>query len=196
MRNASEVDDVVERVRKKLGIYNQEKFDIIEILSTKLKGHIAGFTLQVWADHYFTDEEAWFDSEGPKIVVKQSVYDGAALGNQRDVFTLTHELGHLILGHRGVRFRKTERDRQAQHDRITGDEEHEARLFAAAFIAPTAMLYPGITVAEIRNRFILSETAAQKRLNEYNQYWRRKNKMERPLPQNVIDFLAEFEKRR
>ena len=47
------------------------------------------------------EAEAYTEFSPPQIVVRESVYLGAANRNGRDRMTMAHELGHLVM-HAGV----------------------------------------------------------------------------------------------
>ena len=69
--------------------------------------------------------------DGNILYIRDSVYLGMTKSSPRDVFTLFHELGHVLLGHRQV----LARDRLGEHS-WTEDSEWQANWFAGEILMP------------------------------------------------------------
>lgn len=96
------------------------------------------------------------------ILLRESVYDGAARGECRARFTMCHELGHLGL-HRGVSFARIN---PAAPPKIYQNSEWQADVFASHLLMP-AYLIQGYASAEmVMADFGVSRAAAMARLTK------------------------------
>ena len=99
------------------------------------------------------------------IKIREDVYEGAYNNNGRDRFTLSHELGHLIL-HSGV---SLARQPTKPNHQIYEDSEWQADTFAAELLMPTKHIKSSHTIFDIVNIFGVSTDAAMVRLNKLSQ---------------------------
>lgn len=79
--------------------------------------------------------------------------------------TIAHEVGHMIMGHRGV----LNRGPIAELDRgygSTARAEYQANIFAAALLVPLHATVKVMTVDEIMKQFRVSKQAATIRLKQ------------------------------
>ena len=94
------------------------------------------------------------------ILLRESVYDGAARGESRARFTMSHELGHLGL-HRGVSFARIN---PAAPPKIFQNSEWQADVFASHLMMPAALLRGYDSVDAVMADFGVSRSAAMTRL--------------------------------
>jgi Zn-dependent peptidase ImmA (M78 family) len=109
--------------------------------------------------------------------------------------TVAHELSHYILGHKGHLNRSVTKSAVEVSVRHIVNQESEARRTAPIILAPEYLIREGATVAEIISSFGLSEEAAMIRKEEIEAIRRRRRGELRPLPQSIIDYLREAERR-
>lgn len=143
-------------------------------------------------DDEMPSEQAWMDTEQCTLQVRETVYAAALSGDPRARFTIIHELGHLVLGHKG-RFQRKVQD-QKYDNASTRIKEAEANKFAAYFLAPTA-LAEGLSESELVERFQLSSQAAIIAKERIERDVRRRTGGARQLPASVVDFLLEAKAR-
>jgi hypothetical protein len=106
--------------------------------------------------------EACYVPENSALYIRASVFDEMCTGGKRAVFTLGHELGHIILGH------KRTINRFAPNARIEVycNSEWQANRFAAEFTMPLELINEErlFTVESLVRRFGVSEKAAGVRI--------------------------------
>lgn len=107
------------------------------------------------------DEARTYPDRG-LILLRQSVYDGAARGEARPRFTMCHEVGHLGL-HRGVAFARID---HAQSHRIFENSEWQADVFASHLLMPSHLLQDYSSVDSVMADFGVSRAAAIARLEK------------------------------
>lgn len=102
--------------------------------------------------------------EGAVICIERSVYERACRNDQRSRFTIIHELGHLILGHR----RTVNREVSQQVLKTYEDSEWQADQFAGEFLMPlNVMIAQGLRSADAVSRYFwVSIPAAAKRISQ------------------------------
>lgn len=94
------------------------------------------------------------------IVLREDVYFGARSGNGRDLFTIAHEVGHLVLHQSENLVQRYGRGDPA----LFCQPEWQADTFAAEFLMDLRKIRPGDTPHLIARRFGVSITAAQRRV--------------------------------
>lgn len=124
----------------------------------------ANARFEVIEDHLMGDDDARTYPEQGLILLRQSVYDGAARGEARPRFTMCHELGHLAL-HRGVSF---SRINQQNPQKIYCNSEWQADIFASHLLMPQTLLAGYTAPQNIASDFGVSLSAAQTRLHKMN----------------------------
>ncbi len=146
-----------------LGASATGKVDIIEILDCYLPHVDSNFIFEIVPDVDLGEDHAQTLPDRNLIRVKESVYDGARVGNGRDIFTLAHELGHLFL-HRNVS--SFARSNEDSNHKIYEDSEWQADCFAAEFLMPYAEAINCKSENEIVERFGVSYKAAEVRFEK------------------------------
>jgi Zn-dependent peptidase ImmA (M78 family) len=89
------------------------------------------------------DDEAYFDSEKKLLHLRESTFCAASAmftytetERRRARYTIAHEIGHIALGHDGVRYRGQTNAIAEEVVRKIRRQEREAERFAAVFLAP------------------------------------------------------------
>ncbi len=99
------------------------------------------------------------------IKIREDVYRRAGEGKGRDRFTLSHEIGHLIL-HTGIALA---RGPDPSDHKPYEDSEWQANTFAAEFLMPVEHVCATRSIAEVAKRFGVSCDAARTRLEKLKQ---------------------------
>ncbi|UCV18636.1 ImmA/IrrE family metallo-endopeptidase [Ferribacterium limneticum] len=96
--------------------------------------------------------------------IRDDVFEGACWNDPRARFTVFHELGHGLLGHR----RTINRAQAVAKLKVYEDSEWQANQFAAEFLMPLEVIQrDGLTTAfEIQMHFDVSFQAAERRFNQ------------------------------
>jgi|ERR1039458_288667 Zn-dependent peptidase ImmA (M78 family) len=179
-------------LRVAIGVDDQVNLDVIEFLRRmKRQGYISDYVRV--PDVAMLDAEAKFKPDERKIYIRESVWAAAEKGIDRPRFTIIHECAHAALDH------QFERKRSLFGHAITEmrvasirRDEKQANKLAACIIAPfhRSDFSLTTTAGRLMERFGLSSPAASIRIEEMAGIFRRLNKLPRPLPPGVVDFLA------
>jgi hypothetical protein len=113
------------------------------------------------------DVEACWDPDNMTIHIRSDVFVRACQNDPRACFTIMHELGHALLGHR----RTINRSGIQRDVKTYEDSEWQANQFAAEMLMPLdAMKTKKInTPLKIENHFNVSQLAALKRVKQLSQ---------------------------
>lgn len=144
--------------------------DVVELVERLIRsGRLAGLKIVVRPDQELPNDEARAFVEDRIIELRQSVYDGARHGVPRYRMTLMHEIGHIILDHRGEPKSRIP-GVGAREEGIPAPKsvERQATVFAAAFLMPRAQVRKCADVAELAARLNVSATAARIRFENVN----------------------------
>jgi hypothetical protein len=109
------------------------------------------------------DGKTEFANDSVVITVKRSVHEKAFWGDGRSRMTLAHELAHGVLHYGAPLFRKSDAAGATELSRINAAEsaEHQAKVFAAAFLIDDAVASTLSSPEEISMEFIVSLEAAK-----------------------------------
>jgi Zn-dependent peptidase ImmA (M78 family) len=122
------------------------------------------FSFEVVEDDQLPKNEyAHTDVVNHVIRIKESVYDGAYVGNGRDRMTIAHEIGHYVL--MCVRGFGLQRNLSKTPARTYEDPEWQAMCFAAELLVP-AHLVRGMGASEIARKCGVSREAAEYQLRK------------------------------
>jgi Zn-dependent peptidase ImmA (M78 family) len=195
-RDDDEIERIVNALRIRLGIAVEDQPDMAEVLSrAKALGIIKDYVLV----DYLPNAEAKYDPDEQKIFITKRAFIALRNGSKRERFTIAHELGHDELDHSRVRYR-TSLPRSVTGKPASRSEEldeSEANRFAAAFLCPSdrANYVPGMTADQLAEKFDVSLEVARIRLEVLKRMYYRKNRIPRPLPKGVVDFLKAAERK-
>jgi hypothetical protein len=141
-RDDADIERVARQFRKKLGIDDQLRPDMTTVI-IKLKDHGLIKNYVRVPDHEMPDDEACFDSEDKLLYIRESTFCAASAmytyretERRRARFTIAHEIGHITLGHKGLRYRGATSTDAKEFGRKLRRGERDAERFAAAFLAP------------------------------------------------------------
>lgn len=189
------MDRIAISVRKRFGVHHQR---VPDMLSCIYKARAAGFIKcyrRVSVSEM--DEFADFDPDTGILGVREDVWQEAYFGVPHARFTIAHEIGHAVLGHSQRRFRAALSRERLDVPKVTKVDETQADAFAAAFLIPPALVEadPSLTAKQLAEMFGVSLKCASIRLPQLQRLYRIAHGIKRELPQNVIDFLASFDKK-
>lgn len=117
---------------------------------------------EVLEDHLLGDDDARTYPDRGVIQLRQSVYDGASAGKARPRFTMSHELGHLVM-HRNVAFNRVNPE---SPPKIYQNSEWQADAFASHLLMPYELVRCYFDVEAVMRDFGVSFTAASARLTK------------------------------
>ena len=93
-RSRRNIRNIVNTLKEKWGLKGK-KIEILKFLEIIVS--LIGYNYEIVEDSQLKTNYAEFDSTDKIIRIRESVYNGAAIGNTRDRFTVAHEIGHMIL---------------------------------------------------------------------------------------------------
>lgn len=133
-------------LRIRLGIDDQLRPDMTTVIfKLKDRGIIENYVRV--PDDQMPDDEAYFDSEKKLLHLRESTFCAASAmftytetERRRARYTIAHEIGHIALGHDGVRYRGQTNAIAEEVVRKIRRQEREAERFAAAFLAPAHLV--------------------------------------------------------
>lgn len=110
------------------------------------------------------DVEACWDPESITMHIRDDVFEKACWGDPRARFTIMHELGHGLLGHR----RTINRSGAERQPKVYEDSEWQANQFAAELLMPLDVIHSHQlnTAIKIERHFRVSYQAAALRLKQ------------------------------
>lgn len=197
IREIEDLESAADAARAKFGLWGQAPVDMMTIIiKMKRLGMIKNYRRV--RDEAMPHDESTYDSIDQILYIPERTFLAMNRGDSRAQMTIAEEVGHIALGHEGVRHRTTDESKTGRPDpekldkNIRRDEAH-ARRFAAAFLVPRALVDEPhkISSEELSNRFNLSRRAAEIRKEELERLYRREHGIKRPLPQGVFNFLKE-----
>jgi hypothetical protein len=151
------------------------------------------FSYRIGLPEELGEDEAVLDEATHTLIIRDAVMEDVKAGRERARFTVAHELGHYMLGHKGMKQRTgrpfaypTARDRT---------DEAEANLFASYFLVPTALARNAENPEEIAMRFQVSLRVAEIAFERIQRVERKATGQRRRPPDSVIDFLREAKRR-
>jgi len=159
--------DIAHSAQMLRSFLQQSKIKFLPIIKVYELLHIcfdSNARFEVVEDHLMGDDDARTYPEQGVILLRQSVYDGAACDEARARFTMCHELGHLAL-HRGLSF---SRINQKNPPKIYCNSEWQADIFASHLLMPQGLMVGYDAAQTIARDFGVSLSAAQTRLHKMN----------------------------
>jgi Zn-dependent peptidase ImmA (M78 family) len=155
------------------------------------------------SDADMPDDLAAFDPDTGLLRLQESTFVAAnevvscPPERMRARFTIAHEFGHVFLGHKRTRHRNiSDRPIEQIAPTIIRDER-DADRFAAAFLAPAHLIENPLFLStrDLVDRFGISLTASEIRLETLRRMHRRAHDIPRPIPDSVYKFLEDAAKR-
>jgi hypothetical protein len=138
-RSDLETRRLAKGAREYFGVSAQHRVDVIACLNRNTVRTVMGgkrLNFQVRPDREMSGNDG-STSYGKGIVtiaVKQSVYDAALMGDGRARNTLAHELGHAVMHDGPPMARRVEGSLRPGWIKPFESAEHQAKVFAAAFL--------------------------------------------------------------
>jgi Zn-dependent peptidase ImmA (M78 family) len=167
-RSDKQVREIAHRTKLDYKADNRWPVNIIDHLQS---GRILTIQGQRKLVYRIVDDREMVDSDGrtdfsPEAVVisvKRSVHEKANWGDGRSRMTLVHELGHGVMHPGAAKFRRSDAVGTTSISRINASEsaEHQAKVFASAFLIDDAFAATLANADEISEQFGVSSTAAE-----------------------------------
>jgi len=162
-RSKDTIRDAAQQLRQRLGVEGEYAPDMVYVLR-KLEKLSPKTTMVLVSDSELPLMEARADPEKRTITIKTSVFDNLKLAEPHARWMVAHELGHLILHHKGAKYRSTNKSFVVS---VEKQQELEAQMFAAAFLLPAELASTFESAKEIAQRFHVTLEAAKVRLEAF-----------------------------
>ncbi|HVI27442.1 ImmA/IrrE family metallo-endopeptidase [Hansschlegelia sp.] len=184
-----EIEGQTRLARQVAGIDNQLQPDLMTVITAYKRAGSRPFNYQRCGYDDLPEAEAAWDASKSILMMRHDVFGRMNSNEPRARFTISHELGHFWLKHSGIRNRSITPSIAERLVSQIRREEREAMRFAPAFLAPAHLIDPFASIEEIMETFLLSKEAATIRSQELQRLYRRKNRIERPLPASIEEFI-------
>ncbi|WP_270505597.1 ImmA/IrrE family metallo-endopeptidase [Paraclostridium sordellii] len=165
-RSKIEIEERASIIRKLFSVFYPEiegdRFPVLNFVEHVIPRIDENFNFVVVSTNELKDCYAVTDINDNTIKVREDVYDRAVDGNERDLFTIAHELGHLLLHSN----QKVELARGDSPMMIYESTEWQANTFAAALLMPADKITSEDTKFTVARKFGVSITAAELRLKK------------------------------
>ncbi|MEG2610495.1 MAG: ImmA/IrrE family metallo-endopeptidase [Bacilli bacterium] len=139
-----------------------DKFPVLEFVEHVIPRLDEKFNFLVVSPEELKDCYGVTDINDNTITVREDVYNRAVEGNERDLFTIAHEVGHLFLHSN----QKVELARGNTPMKIYESTEWQADTFAASLLMPANKISNKDTKFTVASRFGVSLQAAEVRLKK------------------------------
>ena len=150
-----EIRAVAAEVRKLLSISDSSEIPILRTLEYIVT--VLDYELDIVNDSQLPNKYAETYPSEKLIVIRQSVYEGAFLGDKHSRFTIAHEIGHLFL-HENNRI-SFARNSDIENLKPYESPEWQANVFAAEFLVPFSEIQT-LTQDEIAKKYNVSKKVA------------------------------------
>ncbi|PXX73714.1 ImmA/IrrE family metallo-endopeptidase [Rivihabitans pingtungensis] len=164
-RRVAEIRVSANNVRRILGIGGTPQDINVGLLLDQLSvKYSITYDVLESADMPHRDIEACWDPDSMTMYIRSDVFRKACSNDSRARFTIMHELGHVLLGHR----RTINRSRADCQPQIYEDSEWQANQFAAELLMPLDVICSEQldTATKIEKHFRVSHQAAVRRINQ------------------------------
>ena len=151
--------------RRELGFRDDQLIDGMTLI-TKLKARYPKFNYRRVPDKQLPGGEAQWDSDKKLLIIPESVFCGMNRGVPRDLMTVVHEVGHILLGHKGKLNRAPVGNTAERLSSRVRRMEIQAKRYAAAFLMPDTPQLRKMQVSEIERVFGVSAEAVRNRKSE------------------------------
>lgn len=161
----ADIRSSADNVRSVLGIGNEPQAIDFGLLLDHLSVKYS-ITYDVLEPHEmpYPDVEACWDPESMTMHVRSDVFEKVCQDDPRARFTIVHELGHGLLGHRRT-INRSERERRPE---VYEDSEWQANQFAAEVLMPLNVIrmFKLNTALKVETHFNVSSQAAARRVTQ------------------------------
>ncbi|RIK99891.1 MAG: hypothetical protein DCC74_00590 [Proteobacteria bacterium] len=195
-RTDERIEQLADRVREHLGFRKQACPDMVTaIYKMKDRGLIADYRRVPDVD--LPDDLGRFDPDTRILSIRESTFIAAnevlrfSPDRARARFTIAHELGHAVLGHKRTRNRSVSGREIERIARPILQDEAEANRFAAAFLVPYDFTTYGLNPEQLATRYGVSLSVARIRKPVLDHLHRLRNKILRPLPDEIVTYLRQ-----
>lgn len=155
-RSKAQIRGFVNRVREIFRVKLDSKLPVLYILETLCSGlDENGYTLEIVPISSMSERYAETIPEKKIVRIREDVYNGVYEEKPRDLFTVCHEIGHILLHSNDIISFARENENVKKYE----DPEWQANIFAAEFLAPARMC-KNMSVEEIVNTYGCSKQVA------------------------------------
>lgn len=159
-RRWAEIGGIADILRHRLGLAEEPRVPVIEIIERVLDQRLALLRFEVGSQDEMGRAEGYTCPKGEFIMLREDVYEGVWVGEGRARFTTAHELGHWVM-HTNIPLARATRGDGTPHYRLA---EPQANQFAAEFLMPECFIDALDEEDDLIERFGVSREAARNRL--------------------------------
>ncbi|MBO1905343.1 ImmA/IrrE family metallo-endopeptidase [Microvirga sp. 3-52] len=167
-RTNREVQAIANKLKRYFGVNASRPVNIIRCLQSGVIETEQGkkrLIFKTLPDEQMGDDDGRTEFQPGVVIIsiKESVYKNANWGDGRSRMTLAHELAHAVMHEGATKFRATGAQGTIDLVRVNAFEsaEHQAKVFAAAFLIHDEMATELETADAISEEFVVSLEAAK-----------------------------------
>jgi Zn-dependent peptidase ImmA (M78 family) len=159
-RRWAEIGGIADNLRHKLGLAEEPRVPVIEIIERVLDHRLGLVRFEVGSKQEMGRAEGYTCPNGDFIMLREDVYAGVCAGEGRPRFTAAHELGHWAM-HTNIPLARARKGDGTPSFRLA---EPQANQFAAEFLMPECFIDALDDEDDLIQRFGVSWEAARNRL--------------------------------
>ncbi|WP_295175020.1 ImmA/IrrE family metallo-endopeptidase [uncultured Brevundimonas sp.] len=159
-RSTDSIRHMAHVIRDAVGYRDLAKIHAEHLLEVALPTVMPNFIYDIRTAKEMAGADGYAAPDRDYIAIREDVYFRARNGSGMDLFTVAHELGHLIL-HQSENMVLR---RSASPPAIFAQPEWQADTFAAEFLMDLRKIRPDDDATMIQRRFSVSVTAARRRI--------------------------------
>jgi len=148
--------------RRALGFSDDQFIDMMTLITKlKVRYQSSGFDYRRVSNGSIGDAEAQWDSDAKTIIIPESLFTAANSGQARALFSVVHEVGHALSGHKGLLSRAPSGNDAERTSVRVRSMEREARKYAASFLIPDTTAVRSMSAEQISSKFRVSRSTAE-----------------------------------
>ncbi|MGB6081938.1 MAG: ImmA/IrrE family metallo-endopeptidase [Xanthobacteraceae bacterium] len=160
------IDKIALAHRRALGFRDDQMVDGMTLI-TKLKNRYPEFNYLRVPNGSLKDADAQWDDRKKLITITEATFVGMNQESPRSLFAVVHEVGHALLGHKGILNRGPSSLVAASFSANLKRMERQANSYAASFLMPDTQLLRAMTVEQIIKTYNVSREAARIRRSQF-----------------------------
>lgn len=193
LENYNGIEKAASGFRGALGLTDVPFLDVLTVLN-KMKAQFGIDWVTAAEKELELGTLARWDSSKRLITISPSAFADTAFwrANPRGAFTIVHECVHAFIGDEGTHHRSVSREMLPTFATNLRNNERYVDQVTAAILAPEKYISDSATVKEVADKFGISHTAAEIRLNDVLRAKRLRKNEGRSIPSDIAWKIEEL----
>lgn len=164
---SEDIDKIALAHRRALGFRDDQMIDGMTLI-TKLKNRYPEFDYRRVPNGSLNSADAQWDDRKKLMTITEATFEGMNQEKPRSLFAIVHEVGHALLGHKGILNRGPSNLVATSLSVNLKRMEHQANSYAAGFLMPDTQLLRRMTANQISRAYNVSHEAARIRWSQFH----------------------------